>query len=70
MGGDNYLIPASILVDEVTYLGGSIVLLMNNEATTLRLTLPSSARWLRVEITQRKLEVIAELRRRYLRRVC
>jgi hypothetical protein len=58
-----------VLINEVRSLGGSIVLLVDNDGTALRLTLPASARWLRLEIVRRKVEIVAELRRRYLRGV-
>ena len=66
MDGGNHLIPAAILVDEVAYLGGSLVLLLDDGGTSLRLALPAAAQWLSLEIRRHKSEIIAELSRRYL----
>ena len=60
------MIPASALVDEVRFLNGSLVLLLDRSGTFLRLVLPTKAKWLRAEIERRKPDIITELRQRYL----
>jgi hypothetical protein len=59
------MIAASLLVDEVRRLGGSIVLLLYiDRPPAIDLRLPRKAGWLIEEIRRRKPEVIAELKRR------
>jgi hypothetical protein len=61
------MIAASLLVDEVRRLGGSIVLLLYvDRPPAIDLRLPRKSGWLIEEIRRCKPEVIAELRRRYV----
>lgn len=58
---------APLLIDEVRKLGGSIVLILHTDRPPqIDLQVPQNADWLIDAIRERKPEVVAELRRRYL----
>ena len=63
------MISVDVLLSEVERLGGSLVLLIDEDGDFLRLRFPQSARWLRDEIRRRKPEVVTELKWRYLQRI-
>jgi len=60
-------IPIDRLLENVREAGGEVMLLLDDCGASLKLRLPDEAAWIREEIRARKLEVVAELRRRYLR---
>ncbi len=55
------MISVDVLLSEVERLGGSVVLVIDQDGDFLRLRFPQSARWLRDEIRRRKPEVVTEL---------
>jgi len=63
------MIPVDQLLAEVSRLGGSVILVIDEGGEFLRLRFPQNATWLRDEISRRKPEVVSELKWRYLQRV-
>jgi hypothetical protein len=57
-------IPIDMLLEDVREAGGEVMLQLDGRGASLKLRLPDEAAWLREEIRARKLEVVAELRRR------
>ena len=59
--------PASVLIDKVRELGGSIVLVLHfDRPPELELDVPRNAGWLIEAIRRSKPEIVDELRRRYM----